>query len=295
MPEAFHYTESPLLSLSVLLVEDNIDDVDLCLRVLRKAYPESRCDVVKTAVEFAHQIRKSYYDVVLADYALGPWTGLDAFNLMRTLGRDIPFILVTGALGDERAIDCVKSGITDYVLKGHWERLSLAISRALQERALLEEHKRAEHALRESDAKFQMLADAIPAATFIEHGNKCTYANRVAEKLTGYSHEELLKMNFWELVLPATRKTLVGQCTTHFDGYHSACSYNLQIRTKDRRTRWLNVTMGMFECEGGMASLITAVDISDRRTREDEMYNPMMFGVHLADAARFAVAPRRRA
>lgn len=282
------------LPLSVLLVEDNPDDVELCQRQLRKSHPETRCDVVTSAVEFARQIRKNYYDVILADYALGPWTGLDAFQLMRTLGRDIPFILVTGALGDERAIDCVKCGITDYVLKGHWERLSIAISRALQERELLREHTRAEQAAKENETKFRMLAEAMPAATFIEHGDRCTFVNRAAEKVTGYSRKELLAMNFWELVLPPSGKTLIGQCTTHFDGYHSACSYNVQIRTKERRTRWLNVTVGTFEFEGGLASLITAFDITNRRNREHEMYNPAASGIQVLEPERVEIPARQR-
>ena len=117
-------------SLRVLLVEDNADDALLCKRLLRTAYPGIRCDVVETPEEFAQQIRSTFYDVILSDYSLVSWTGVDAFNLMRTTGRDIPFILVTGALDDARAIECVKSGITDYILKDHPERLPFAITHA---------------------------------------------------------------------------------------------------------------------------------------------------------------------
>lgn len=72
--------------------------------------------------------------MILSDYALGPWNGVEAFNLMRKAERNTPFILVTGTLDDARAIECVQSGITDYVLKDHPERLPFAISRALEER-----------------------------------------------------------------------------------------------------------------------------------------------------------------
>ena len=157
-------------SLRVLLVEDNPDDAALSQRLVTKAYP-SRCEVVQTLQEFSRQIRSTYYDVVLSDYALGSWTGVDAFKLMRHAGRDVPFILVTGALDDARAIECVKSGITDYILKDHPERLPFAISRALEEKELLAEHKRAEQALK----NIRMLADSISAAAFIEQDSRCSY------------------------------------------------------------------------------------------------------------------------
>src|SRR5579862_3673849 len=96
--------------LRILLVEDNADDAELCLLALNKAYNNSHLDVVQTPEEFARQLREKAYDLVLSDYALGGWTGVDAFTYLRTQGHDIPFILVTGALGEERAVECIKNG-----------------------------------------------------------------------------------------------------------------------------------------------------------------------------------------
>jgi DNA-binding NtrC family response regulator len=156
------------LPIKVLMVEDNPDDVALNLLFLKKAHWDVYVEVVGTPEEFLRQLRTHYFDVILSDYALGNWTGLDAFEMMQHEGRDIPFILVTGALGDEKAVECIRRGMTDYILKGHLERLSVAISRAVEEKALSREHKIAETALRENEAKFRKLADALPAAVFIE-------------------------------------------------------------------------------------------------------------------------------
>src|SRR5579864_9535567 len=191
--------------LSVLLVEDNSDDAALCLRVLKKAHSEIRCDVVKTREEFVNHLRDGTYDIVLADYALGPWTGMEALNILRKTGLDIPFILVTGALGEERAVACITSGVDDYVLKDRMERLPVAIFRAVEEKVLRDEHRRDERSLRESEEKFRRLAETIPAATFIEQGTHCCYVNHAAEDITGYSRHELLAMNFWDLLLPDSR------------------------------------------------------------------------------------------
>jgi PAS domain S-box-containing protein len=260
-------------SLRVLIVEDNPDDAAICQRLLRKTYSDARCEVVQTPEAFARQIRSTYYDVILADYALGSWTGIDAFNLTREAGRDIPFILVTGVLNDAQAIECVQSGITDYILKDHPERLPLAISRALEEKELLKEHKRAELALKESEAKFRALADAISAATFVEQGSQCCYANRPAEWMTGYDRDELAKMSFWNIVIPESRKSVFEKLTQRLDEHNVASRYELRIITKQRDPRWLDVTVGLFQLEGRLGTLITAFDISERKRQEKEILN----------------------
>src|ERR1700740_2827732 len=84
--------------LRVLLVEDNPDDVQLCLRVLHRYLPGIKCDVVSVPDEFVKRLHATPYDVILADYSLGSWTGMDALNLLQSEKKDIPFILVTGAL-----------------------------------------------------------------------------------------------------------------------------------------------------------------------------------------------------
>lgn len=257
-------------ALRVLLVEDNPDDAALCQRLLKKTYPDVRCEVVQTPQEFSRQIRSSHYDVILADYALGAWTGVEAFNLMGKVGRDIPFILLTGALADEQAIECVKTGITDYILKDNPARLPFAISRALEERELLQQHQRAERALKESEAKFRTLADAISAAAFMEQGSRCFYANGSAERITGYDRDELLETNFWRIVASESRD-LVVQKTAQQNP--AASRYELQIQTKQRGAKWLDTTIGAVHLESGPVTLITAFDISERKRQEKDILN----------------------
>jgi PAS domain S-box-containing protein/diguanylate cyclase (GGDEF)-like protein len=261
---------SEATQLRVLLVEDNADDAELCLLHLRKTNKDIQIDVVSTPDTFTSQLQEQVYDVVLSDYALGSWTGLDVLNQLRSERHDVPFILVTGALGEERAVECMRNGVSDYVLKGRLERLPVAINKALDEKRLRREREHAELSLQESEAKFRALAESLPAATFIQQGTHCCYVNHAAEQITGYSREELGEMTFWQLVHPDSRKNAVGGAP---NGSQSGVRYELKILTKDSSTRWLDVTLTMFNHDGALAALITAFDITNRKRAEEGFAN----------------------
>jgi signal transduction histidine kinase len=130
--------------LSALLVEDNLADSELVLRELQRGGFEVTSEVVQTATQLRQRLQASTPDVVLADYNLGDWQGMEALEILRSDGRDIPLILVSGALGDVTAVECIKEGATDYVLKDSLTRLPASIRRALQERKEREERRLAE-------------------------------------------------------------------------------------------------------------------------------------------------------
>jgi len=249
--------------LRILLVEDNSDDAELCSLGLKKALKDISINVVRTEDEFTSELRANEYDVILSDYSLEGWTGLEAFNHLKTGGHDVPFILVTGALGEVKAVECIKNGVSDYVLKGRLERLPVAIAKALEEKRLRAEREHAVEALQENEAKFRTLAESLPAATFIQQGTRCCYVNHAAEQITGYTKEELEDMTFWQLVHPDSRKGAVDHASKDFS------RYELKILTKNSEVRWLDVTVSMFKYDDALAALITAFDISDRKHAEE--------------------------
>jgi PAS domain S-box-containing protein/diguanylate cyclase (GGDEF)-like protein len=184
---------------------------------------------------------------------------------MRNKGQEIPFILVTGAIGEQEAVECIKRGMADYILKDRLERLPVAILRALEQKSLRDERQRAEQSLRESEEQFRTLAEAIPAATFVEQETHCRYVNGAAERITGYSREELLAMNFWELVHPDSKKIVIDQATMRLNNEESASRYEIKIITKTSEVRWLDVTVGTLRRDGRLAALITAFDITEQK------------------------------
>jgi light-regulated signal transduction histidine kinase (bacteriophytochrome) len=105
------------------------------------------CAIVQTVEQFRTEIRARHPDIVLADYNLGQWTGMDALEILCQENLDIPLILVTGALGEVKAVDCIKHGAADFVLKAGLSRLPLAIRRTLEEKRLREQRRHAEEEL----------------------------------------------------------------------------------------------------------------------------------------------------
>ncbi len=131
----------------VLHVEDNELDAELVAQALRKGGFSFSVVVVQTEAEFEQQLGLHRPDVVIADYNLPQWQGMEALEVLRREGLDIPLILVSGALGDVTAVECIKRGATDYVLKDGLARLPEAVRRALQERHLLRLRRHAEEDL----------------------------------------------------------------------------------------------------------------------------------------------------
>ncbi|MGC2182802.1 MAG: ATP-binding protein [Terriglobales bacterium] len=133
--------------LRVLLVEDDPADRDLILRELGKGEFEIISDVAGTADECRQKVRTNCPDVVLADYNLGLWRGTEVLEILREEGLDIPLILVSGALGDAIAVECIKQGVTDYVLKDSLARLPVALRGALKDKNARAERQQAQEFL----------------------------------------------------------------------------------------------------------------------------------------------------
>ena len=109
--------------LSVLVVEDSEDDLELLLLELRRGGWKPTYERVETPGALREALARQRWDIVLSDYAMPAFTGLDAFRIVREAGLDLPFVLVSGTVGEERAVEAVKSGIHDYLLKGQLTRL----------------------------------------------------------------------------------------------------------------------------------------------------------------------------
>ena len=148
----------PETHLKILLLEDAQTDAELAIRELKRAGIEATTRRVEDAEHFEHELSTFAPDVILSDFSLPQFDGLTALGLARRLRPHTPFIFVSATIGEETAIDSLRQGATDYVLKTNLGRLGTAVHRAVQEAADRRARAEAEEALRKSNERFQLAA-----------------------------------------------------------------------------------------------------------------------------------------
>ncbi|MBU4349791.1 PAS domain S-box protein [bacterium] len=180
--------------LNILILEDNNDDAELMVAELKK----NGYAITWNRVETKESLKKSLKDppdLILADYKLPSINALDALKIKQEIASTIPFIIVSGTIGEEFAVECIKAGATDYVLKDRLFRLCPVVERALKEAKEDKNHKQAEDL-------FKQLFLSSPNAIFIIQDGKFKLVNSQFVKESGFSEEGLLNRDSLELVHP---------------------------------------------------------------------------------------------
>ena len=151
-------------SLRVLIVEDSPADAELVVLELRRAGFLPSAMRVDTPAALAQALDEQSWDVVISDYLLPGWSGLSALQMLQERGIDAPFIIVSGAIGEETAVDTMKAGAHDYVLKDNLVRLGPAVERELREAQVRRERRQALAALQELASRSALAGRSQPQA-----------------------------------------------------------------------------------------------------------------------------------
>jgi two-component system, cell cycle sensor histidine kinase and response regulator CckA len=184
-------------ALRVLIVEDSENDAVLLIRHIKRSGYEIIHERVDSAAAMSSALEKSQWDFIIADYAMPSFSGSAALALLKSKGLDIPFIIVSGTIGEDVAVEAMKAGAHDYVMKGNLTRLIPAIQRELDEAEVRRERKRAETALRNSEERYRSLFEESKDAIYISTvEGKFLDINQAGIELFGYaSKEEALNGN----------------------------------------------------------------------------------------------------
>jgi len=152
--------------LRVLIVEDSEDDAELSLRELRRGGYDPAFERVESAVAMRAALEAGGWDLVVSDYHLPQFSAPDALAVLKQSGLDVPFIVVSGFIGEEAAVEILLAGAHDFIVKTKLARLLPAIQRELREAADRRERRRVAAALRESEAHYRAMLEALPDTMF---------------------------------------------------------------------------------------------------------------------------------
>ena len=221
--------------LRALIVEDSEDDTLLLGRELKRGGYDLFYERVETPEAMSNSLQDKEWDIVISDYVMPHISGLDALRVLKETDLDLPFIIVSGAIGEDIAVEAMRAGAHDYVLKGNLARLIPAIERELREAVERRERRRAERALRESQELYEMLVLASPdGITRTDLEGKVTYASHRTAELHGYdSNEDMVGMTALDLIAPE---------------YHEEAMKNLQLTITQGITS--EVEYEMLRCDG---------------------------------------------
>jgi PAS domain S-box-containing protein len=180
--------------LRILNLEDNADDIRLNNAALSARWPHCEFICVDNREGFVAALEQGGLDLILSDYSIPGFDGCQALELARKRRPEVPFLFLSGTIGEEAAVEALKNGATDYVLKHRPVRLIPAIERALREVEERGERERAEESMRQSEHKYRKLFESLGDAAFLadEQNEKIIDTNRRAEELLGCTRAEIL-------------------------------------------------------------------------------------------------------
>ncbi|MGE3803310.1 MAG: PAS domain S-box protein [Gemmataceae bacterium] len=192
----------PSRSLKLLIIEDSADDFELMLVELRRAGFAPSARRIEAEPDFRAQL-SGELDVILADFTMPQFGTLRALELLRDSGLDVPLIVVTGTVSEEVAVECIKKGAVDYLLKDRLSRLGKAVEVALEGRRLRAEKAQTELALRTTSIRRQAVLDAsLDAIITIDHHGAILEFNPAAERIFGMPRDQVLGRQVDDLFVP---------------------------------------------------------------------------------------------
>jgi PAS domain S-box-containing protein len=248
--------------LRILHLEDDLDDATLIHRRLESEGLAIAVRHVQDLESFRSALRSGEFDLVLSDFRLGSAPGLDALEVRRELRPDVPFIFVSGALGEERAVETLRNGATDYVLKDRQARLGPAVRRALREVA---ERKKRHRAEAERDRFYALSLDLF--CTLDARGRVLDF-NPSWQRVLGWSPDELSARPLLDWVHPEDRQATQGMLAQLAAG-KAVASVENRLQAKDGSWKWVLWSAQPVPMESIVYA--AARDISVRKASEDAL------------------------
>jgi len=260
-------------TIRVLILEDRAADAELMLHELRQAEFDPDWQRVEAEPDYLAALETNP-DLILADWSLPHFSGLRGLQLMNERGLDIPFVIVTGSIGEEAAVEAMRQGAVDYLLKDRLARLGQAVGRALEGKHLRDERKRAEDALQQSEERFRTLIENTSDLVIVlKPDGTSKYISPSVKRLLGYKPDEIVGQSITDFVhpddLPAALQAIAIRVRT--PGLADSAS-EFRVRHKDGSYRMMEVIgNNLLENPAVNGIVINARDITERKRAEEAL------------------------
>jgi PAS domain S-box-containing protein len=259
-------------TLKVLLVEDDVDDAELLVRKIKEAGYVLEWTRVETEGDFLASLRTPP-DIIFSDYSIPRFGGLRALEVLRSTGLDVPLILVSGTVGEEVAVEAMRYGATDYLLKDRTVRLATAVKRALSDTLLRAEQRRTQEALRNSVQLLRSIVDhtmdcimVVTPECVVSEINKPGLAMLEADSLAAAQIKP-----FVEFIMPAYRQGFQDVLRHVLAGKSELLEFEV-LGLKGGR-RWLETQAGpLLDAAARVEALICITrDVTERKRTEAQI------------------------
>ncbi len=262
--------------LRVLNVEDDPADTELLLLELRRAGFDPSCQRVQTESDFLAHLGPEL-DLILSDYSMPEFSGLRALELLNERALDIPFILVSGTIGEETAVAAMRNGASDYLLKDRLARLGPAVIQALDKSRLHREQKQIE-------TKFRRLVEQVITGVYIVQDDRFAYVNPKMAEILGYSEAEMTSHLVYDFVVEKYHDTVRKNLALRLSGEVETIHYELQMLRKDGSVITAEAHGGRTEHDGRPAVLGTLLDVTQRMQADKRIREQAEMLAHARDA-----------
>jgi len=219
------------MTLRTLIIDDSADDAELLIRELRRESYDVSAERTDTAAGLKAALADQAWDIVLCDFHMPRFSGIEALKIVREQDPDVPFIFVSGAIGEDVAVGAMKAGAQDYVMKGNLKRLAPAIDRELRDAAVRRERATAESRQRMMEARYRQILSIAPDAIIaMDEALYIAIFNQAAERLFGYGADEAIGESV-DVLLPVRFIMPVREQIKKFGASRDA---TMQIRMPDK-------------------------------------------------------------
>jgi PAS domain S-box-containing protein len=269
--------------LRILIVEDSEDDAQLILRQLRSVGYDPRWERVDTPESMSNALHREQWDVILCDYKMPRFSAPAAMKLVQDREIDIPFIVVSGKIGEEIAVAAMKAGAHDYVMKDRLSRLPVAIEREMREASIRHAKKKVEEDLQRSEQSFKAISENAHDGIIVALRNGAyIYANRRASEITGYAIDEILKTGIEGFAHPDESLKLSERRNKILAGENGPNQYDTVIIHKNGNSVPIEITSARTLWYGQTADIFILRDITERKQAEEalNLKNRMLMSIN---------------